>query len=90
MIAKLRVLIGMVGDASVAYEGGEIDVTEYLSALDQALIKLDDFDNQLEAKAAITGKKPAQIPETEADLLRSISAAIRQMIQGLIDNASGT
>jgi hypothetical protein len=78
----------MVADALGAYEGGEITTAEYLSALDQALIKLDDFDNQLEAKARPTGNKPPQIPEVEANELREFSAAIRQMIEDLMNAAS--
>jgi alpha-tubulin suppressor-like RCC1 family protein len=72
-----------VAAAQAAFDAGDIDEAEYIALLEEALVKLDDFDNQLAAKIG-----NGQIVEPEASELLAASANIRELIQLLIDNAT--
>jgi len=84
LISKLTGNSGVmtiVGNAVSDYENGLIDLQAYLAELNNALNKLDSFDNQVAAKI-----NNGQIVEPEASQLLDASAAIRQIINDLITN----
>ena len=85
MIAKLTGNGGVlrkVCDAVAAFEAGGIDTATYIDQLNDALAKLDAFDNQLAAKI-----NNGQIVNPEASELVQLTAAIRVIINALIANA---
>jgi alpha-tubulin suppressor-like RCC1 family protein len=72
-----------VNAAQTAFDAGDIGVAEYIALLEEAMEKLDDFDNQLDAKI-----RNGQIEEPEASELLAASSSIRALIELLIDNAT--
>jgi hypothetical protein len=82
MINKLQNIVKIVGNAVTSYQEGTITIDEYKIQLSKASDLLTAFDNQLEAKASNN-----QIPQEEADLLRSSNSEIRACIVSLIDNS---
>ncbi|MDH3210051.1 MAG: hypothetical protein OEL91_06705, partial [Burkholderiaceae bacterium] len=73
-----------LGNAITAFSGGFIDLPTYLSELQAALSKLNDFDSQLAAKT-----QNGQIQDPEATNLQSLSGQLRVMIQSLITAVGG-
>ena len=72
-----------VDAAQTAFDAGDIDVAEYVALLEEALDKLNDFDNQLAAKIG-----NGQIEEPETSELLAASASIRALIELLINHAT--
>lgn len=82
LIAKLNQIVGDVQTALAGYLAGTLTTADYITALQDALTKLDAFDQQLAAKIG-----NGQISAPTSTQLQSDSVAVRALLLDMIANA---